>query len=58
MPLLCQGNQGLGVNYIKLSGLLPWSLVIGLCCHMMWGQTIWVIGTLADPPGQSRHKLL
>lgn len=44
MPLLCQENQGLGVNCIKLSVWLPWSLVIGLCCHMMWGQTIWASG--------------
>lgn len=58
MPLLCQKNQGLGDHCIKLSGLRPWSLVIGLWCHIMWGQTIWVRGgSLAEPPGQSRHKL-
>ena len=44
MPLLCQENQGLGVNCIQLSMSLPWSLVIGFCCHVRWGQTIWASG--------------
>lgn len=44
MTLLCQENQGLGVNCIKLSGLLPGSLLIGFCCHMTWEHSIWVRG--------------
>lgn len=44
MTLLCQENQGLGVNCIKLSGLLPGSLLIGLCCHMTREHPIWVRG--------------
>lgn len=58
LPKKKKKTQGLGVHCIKLSGLLPWSLVIGLWCHIMWGQTIWVRGgPLAEPPEQSGHKL-